>query len=190
MAILTRGLLAAVLATALAVSGATATAAEQKGRMEEADAKASFLYNLALFAQWPATETAARDPFAICVIGATPVRPALDRFQGHIVHGRPLEVRDVREGDMARGCDIVFIPARDPRRLAAILAPLAGDPVVTVGEAEEFHQAGGMVRLGVERARLRFDVELVPAERAGIKFSSRLLALATTVRRHGDLVNR
>lgn len=188
MAILTRGLLAATLATGLAVSGATA--AEQKDRLEEAEAKASFLYNLALFAEWPGGAAPVRDPFAICVIGATPVRPALDRFQGHIVHGRPLEVRDVREGDVARGCDIVFIPARDPRRLAAILAPLAGEPVVTVGEAEGFHQAGGMVRLGVERARLRFDVELVPAERAGIKFSSRLLALAATVRRHGDLVNR
>jgi hypothetical protein len=188
MAMLTRALLAATLATGLAVTGAAAT--EQKDRLEEAEAKASFLYNLALFAEWPGGAASVRDRFAICVIGATPVRPALERFTGHIIHGRPLEIRDVRDGAVAQGCDIVFIPAGDPRDLAAILAPLAGEPVVTVGEAEGFHQAGGTLRLGVERARLRFDIELGPAERAGIRFSSRLLALAATVRRHGDLVER
>jgi hypothetical protein len=187
MAILIR----VVLAAALVIGHAAASAGgPQSRRLEEAEAKASFLYNLALFADWPATATAARRPFGICVTGATPVRPALDRFTGQVIQGRPVEIRDVPEGDVAAGCDILFIPTGDGRRLAAILAPLAGAPVVTVGEADGFNQAGGMLRLGVERARLRFDIELEPADRAGIKFSSRLLALAATVRRHGDLVER
>jgi hypothetical protein len=184
---------AAGLVAAWLVLAAPAPAG-QPGSTGDADPRASFLYNLALFADWPDAGARAGEPFAICAIGGGPVGSALGRYAGHVIQGRPLEVReDVREideGDAWSGCAIAFVAGPETARLKAALAALAGRPVVTVGEADGFLQAGGMLRIGMEAGRLRFDVELGPAERAGIKFSSRLLALAVTVTRDGHPVER
>jgi hypothetical protein len=185
---------AAGLAAACVLLAAAAVAGQAPPEgPSDTDARASFLYNLALFAEWPAVESRVRTPFTICTIGETPVASALGRYAEHVIHGRPLDVRQVRESGEAEalsGCEIAFMAERDTARLRAALARLAGQPIVTVGEAEGFLQAGGMLRIGSEEGRLRFDVELGPAERAGIKFSSRLLALAATVTRDGHPAER
>ena len=175
---------AAILALLAFAWGIAAPARAQ--RLTEADAKASFLYNLALFTEWSgqAPETA---PFTICVAAATPVRQALTAYEGQVVRGRRLEVIDSKaDGASAVRCDVLFVPALETRRLELLLA--GAGAAVTVGESEDFLRAGGMVAVRIEQARLRFDVDLHPAEQAGIRFSSRLLAVASSVRRKGHVV--
>lgn len=184
MAILIRLSLAVLLA--LAASGEPG-AVQQASPLGEPEAKASFLMNLALFAEWPAGAVHG-DAFVICVAGATPVSQALKQLQGQVVGGRPVKMRDVREQESLTPCQVLFLPAMDARRLAATLSAAGRSPVITVGESDALLESGGMLWLRVERSKLRFDVNLGPVERAGFKFSARLLALAASVTRDGHVV--
>jgi hypothetical protein len=58
---------------------------------------------------------------------------------------------------------------------------VAGLPVLTVGEHEEFLTDGGMIRLFVEDNKVRFSINQKAADAAGILISSRLLRLARAV---------
>jgi hypothetical protein len=58
-----------------------------------------------------------------------------------------------------------------------------GMPVLTVGEASEFAQAGGIVGFRVTPdGRVAFDVNVEQAERSGLKLSSQLLRVARVVK--------
>jgi hypothetical protein len=50
-----------------------------------------------------------------------------------------------------------------------------------VGESENFVQQGGMIGFFLEDNKVRFEINLDAAERARLKISARLLALAKTV---------
>ena len=54
-------------------------------------------------------------------------------------------------------------------------------PVLTVGDQNGFVQAGGMIGLRVEDSRVRFDVNLAAAQRAGLTLNSQMLKLAGQV---------
>ena len=55
--------------------------------------------------------------------------------------------------------------------------------MVTVSENERFIQAGGAINFLLSEERVRFDINLEATEGTGLKFSSRLLSVARTVRK-------
>jgi hypothetical protein len=62
-----------------------------------------------------------------------------------------------------------------------VLASLRGKAVLTVGETEDFAEDGGMIAFLVEENKIRFEINLEAADKAKLKISSKLLALAKTV---------
>lgn len=182
MGVLTRFALVFVL---LAAAGGWLSAAQPPPRLGEPEAKANFLYHLALFATWPAN---GGGPLNVCVAGGSPVSRALRTYDAQVVVGRRLSLRDLRDGDELTSCHILFVPEIEARRLGQMLQHLDRHPVITVGENDTFLEAGGMLRLTVRNARLRLDVALEPADRAGIRFDSNLLAQAASVTRRGHVV--
>ena len=65
---------------------------------------------------------------------------------------------------------------------ARVLAALAGQPVLTIGEASDFLRQGGIMRLKRVEGKLRFEVKLAAVENSGLAISSKLLRLAQIVR--------
>jgi hypothetical protein len=93
----------------------------------------------------------------------------------------PLRVRHVKQSPDVRGCQILFIARGERKRVPATLQTIVHDPVLTVGETDDFIRQGGMILLSVENERIRFEINLATAERAGLKMSAKLLLLAKTV---------
>jgi hypothetical protein len=54
--------------------------------------------------------------------------------------------------------------------------------VLTVSDDAQFLEAGGMIQLREVRGRIRFEINLAGAEKAGLRMSSQLLQLALSVR--------
>ena len=54
--------------------------------------------------------------------------------------------------------------------------------MLTVSDAARFAQTGGMVELFIEDGRMRFAVNVDALQRARVRLSSRVLALAKIVR--------
>lgn len=144
----------------------------------EQQLKAAFLYSFAKFVEWPGEAgLAPSETFDLCISGSEQYAVAHDYLAGKSVRGRPVEVRPVRGAADAAGCKMLFVSAgADP--LQGALAGVRG-PVLTVGESGNFIPSGGMINLVRADNRLRFEIARDAGERAGLRFSSQLLKLAT-----------
>ena len=80
----------------------------------------------------------------------------------------------------ARRCHVLFL-AVHAGELRGVLGSLKGASVLTVGESPQFARHGGTIGLLLEEGRVRFEVNLDAAERAQLRVSSKLLAMAKTV---------
>jgi hypothetical protein len=145
--------------------------------------KANFLATFPSFVDWPDTAfVSVQSPFLICVRGDFSFGTSLAELaRGASPHGRRIEVRWVRKDQELRNCHIAFVSRSESKRYAKLLQVLEGADVLTVGETEGFLGAGGAISFLSEHETLQFEVNLIAADTAHLKISSRLLALARHV---------
>jgi hypothetical protein len=168
----------------------SAPSVDGQSKVSEAQAMAGFLYNLVLFVDWPASALDGQTSIVVGVAGSTSIVRELGAFDGRVVRGRSIRVRQVLEGEDPTGCHVLFVPADAEREGALLLSKIRGKPVLTVGDDEGFLASGGVVRVFVEAARMRFEIDLANAERSHLRLSSKLLGLATRVVRGSHVVSR
>ncbi|HEX7053489.1 MAG TPA: YfiR family protein [Burkholderiales bacterium] len=178
-----RSALGAIVALALLLAlWSGAAPAQSPAPSSETDIKAAFLYKFGDFVQWPPEAFAGEDRFVVGVMGADEIAEALERLVGERrVKGYPIAVRRLRPGDSLRGVHVLFVGSGESGRLAEILAAADAQPILAVTDSEAGLRAGSMINFVVENQRVRFDIALPPAERARLKISSRLLAVARKV---------
>ncbi|MGH9510027.1 MAG: YfiR family protein, partial [Terriglobales bacterium] len=154
----------------------------QEAAPTEYQVKAAFLYNFGKYVEWPPGVLAA-DSFAICVLGDDPFGSALDRIiEGKSVQGRKLVAYRLGRVEDSGKCQVLFVSASENGRLAHILAALRDRRVLTVGDTVGFAQRGGVINFQLEGSKVRFEINLDAAERAGLTVSSQLLKLAKVIR--------
>jgi YfiR/HmsC-like len=175
-------LLLAALAGLLTI-GSARWAEGQANVSGEYQVKAAFLFHFAQFVEWPpeAFKDAA-SPLTYCTAGEDPFHGALEAsFNGKMIGDRPVRVVHFRQPQDIQGCQIVFLGTPEKKFISATLENLRGNPVLTVGESENFVKGGGIIGFFLEDNKVRFDINLDAAERAKLKISARLLTLAKTV---------
>jgi hypothetical protein len=149
----------------------------------EYEVKAAFLYNFAKFVEWPPNSWSnPKQPFTFCILGRDPFGRALDTaVAGKTIADRPISV--VRAGHVKDlpDCQVVFVSESETGKFTDIAAGLRGRSVLMVGESEDFAASGGTVQFVLESNHVRFAINPDAAERAKLKISSKLLALALVV---------
>lgn len=165
---------ACVLAAALLPLAPTARADEPP----EYRLKAAFVYNFALFTEWPVEVGAALN---LCVLGVDPFGKEIDALQGKAVGARSLVVQRRSARDSLDDCQIVFVAPTAIGTLAQTLERLRGLPVLTLADSAGAGQGGVALNMAVARNKVSFEANLVAARGAGLKLSSKLLRLATEV---------
>lgn len=172
-----------LIAGLLSLAGWTGGAAVWAQSFSEPKVKAGFIYNFIKFSQWPQAREGERATVVIC----TPSTHALDghyrALNGRVVDGRTIEVRMQAPASDWRQCQMVFFDESDSGRLAASLRSLGNAPVLTVGDSPDFVQSGGMIGLRRDDSRVRFDINLGAAQRAGLTLNSQMTILAGEVLR-------
>jgi hypothetical protein len=157
----------------------------QQAKPGEYQVKAAYLYNFGRFISWPA-KAATEGSFTICVLGQDPFGLALNAtLSDENINGKSVIAKRIADLTEAVNCRILFISSSEGARLKQILATVKDAGVLTVSDLPEFSKSGGMVQFTMEGSRVRFEVNLVPAERAGLILSSELLKVAVNVRREG-----
>ena len=154
----------------------------------EPELKAAFIYNFTKFIDWPAIEPEPQASFDIAVVGAPEIAAALSQVvAGKTVKSQPIVVHEIADlagmPALASGMEILFVGRDAASSLRPWRQVLDKLPVLTVGDCDPFWSAGGAVDFLLRDNHLRFRVNLGAAESAGLKVSSQLLALATTVER-------
>lgn len=143
--------------------------------------KTAFLYNFSSFVSWPEMAYQDKAEFQLCVVGNNPFGGALDTLSGKTVHGLPLKVRQLDSAANIHSCQLAYISKSETGNIAGTLKELAGKPVLTVSDIDDFALHGGIIRLKLVDNKVRFDINVDTATHAGLKISSRLLSLATII---------
>ena len=162
------------------------TLAQAQPALTEAQAKAGFVLNFARYVEWPGAAFATREsPLVACLLDRDAMVGALSALEGRLVQGRPLKVRRSSGADDTRGCHLVFIGEAEERRVVPVLRALAGQPVLTIGDADHFVDLGGAIGIVLGEERLQFEVNRGALEQAQLKASASLLKLARSVLGNG-----
>lgn len=175
-------LLAMLLACACCAAAAPARQAQPQVSLEYA-VKATYLYKLAPFVNWPPTTFAAADqPFRICVVGDDPFDDYLEKaVAGRSLGTHPFEVRRLETLTAAASCQIVFISHLPGQSIRQALDAVSGKPVLTVMDSAAPRE-GGIVHFVIEHGRVRFVIDTGEAARNHLTINSKLLNLALAVR--------
>jgi hypothetical protein len=150
----------------------------------EYELKAAFVFNFAKFVDWPPSAFAnPTAPFSVCVLGPDPFGGALDdALRGKVIAEHPASVARVKHVADVTGCQILFIASSESHLLPEVLSKIRGQRVLVIGETDDFASSGGVIQFTLEENRVRFFINTDAADRAGLKISSKLLALAKIVR--------
>lgn len=148
----------------------------------EASVKAVYLYRFAGYVEWP-PEVLARPRFTVAVLNDDEVADALARvLPEHRIGGRPAEVRIAHRTEDLAEAQVVYIGSAYRGNLQALIAKLAGQPVLVVTDAQDALESGSTVNFVETDHRVRFEISVAAAARAGLKISSQLLSVAVRVR--------
>jgi hypothetical protein len=185
----------AVAVTALLPVVAAVPALAEPGDRESAEAalEAAFVLNFARYAEWPGERFDDDDaPIVVWVLGDARVAGALLEIgeRAAPIEGRTIAVRTADPSSASPGewnrlkaevaaAHVLFVGsgvARD--RARSLLAELADDDVLTVGNVPQFAADGGMLALAPERGRIAFDANPDAIRASRLKVSARVLKLA------------
>ncbi|MEP7246283.1 MAG: YfiR family protein, partial [Gammaproteobacteria bacterium] len=139
---------------------------------------AAYLFNFAKFVEWPADTPPGA--LSVCFLNSPSV---LGAFAASIadrrIGTRAVLARAVDEAGALHGCDMLYLGsgALGTSSESAEKVPA----VLSVSEAQDFIHHGGIIELFAEGNRLRFRINLANAHRAGLRISSSLLQLASSV---------
>ena len=160
----------------------------QHSKPTDFQVKAAYLYNFGRFIEWPANVAPAKTgSFNICVLGEDPFGPALDAtLGGETIGSQKVAARRISSPRESGDCRILFISSTEANRLNKIIESVDKTAVLTVSDAPQFSQHGGMIQFVLEGNRIRFEVNLSATQRAGLTLSSELLKVATAIRRDRD----
>ena len=150
---------------------------------DEYKVKAAFLFHFAQLVDWPSDASNSGDQsFNLCIFDDEPHLQELQSIlEGKRIGTQVVHVRLLHQAQLAQRCSILFMGRDEGRRQVAVLRNLRGQPVLTVGEADDFLSEGGIIRLHLEHDKIRFDINVGAADSSHLKISSRLLLLAKSV---------
>jgi hypothetical protein len=151
-----------------------------------ASLESAFLRNFARYVTWPsAAFPNDRAPWRVCVLGGAHLDETLEKtLQSRTEQGRPFAVIRAASVEQLPACQIVYIGYRNPATRHAALAELKGQPVLTVGDAPEFLDEGGIIRLRPGE-RMEMSINLDRARAASLTIPTKMLEISRDVVENG-----
>ena len=152
--------------------------------------KAAFLRNFTHYVSWPANVFPdERSPWRICVLGSDSFGDILDKtLTGRIEQGRALQILRPEALNELPRCQIVYIAYQDAAQRRAALAELKKSPVLTVGDAPDFLQEGGIIQFQVGD-RVEMSINLDQARSASLTIQTKMLEVSRDVVENGVVKN-
>lgn len=176
-----RAFLLLIVVSALQPSVSAAQGSEARPTLEY-QIKASLIFNFVQFVRWPGD--APPPEFRFCVLGRDRFGTALSSLNGELVEGSKVatvHLPSARLEDIST-CHVLFISKGVELNIPEVLNELRDQSVLTIGEASDFLDLGGMINLQLDSGKVVFDINRTAARNARLDISSKLLRLARTVK--------
>lgn len=166
----------------IAVIAGVAYRAEAADFAKEYVVKAAISLNLARFTEWPESALAADNlNINLCVFGNKNLQQAFAQMEKKSLGKRFLHIIQMKTPLHMEQCNMVYVSKLEDAPLIQLLSVVAGQPTLSIGEADDFLAQGGQVNLKMKEGKINIQVNLDAVTRSGIKISSRVLALTSII---------
>lgn len=148
--------------------------------------KAAFLRNFARYVIWPdAAFLDGSAPWHVCILGPDPFGEILEAtFIGRKEKERLFVLHRAETLQGLSSCQIVFIGYKNAEKRRAALNQLMTQTVLTVSDASDFLQEGGIVRFNVSN-RVEISINLDQARSVALTISTKMLEVSREVKENG-----
>ena len=178
-------IVAVVLIFAVQCQGATVSeiAAKQR-KVSEYEIKAVYLYNFALFVEWPEDEK--KKELTIGILGRDKFGDSFNSVKGKKIKNKQQTLRIKRFGrynnklDISK-CDLLFVCKSESQYFKKIITQLKGKPILTVADTKGFLEKGGMINLVKIATHIKWEINHTAAKQVKLCMNSQLLRNATRV---------
>ena len=140
--------------------------------------QAAFLYNFALFTDWPSLPDNA---FNFCVIADERMLEALASVKNKQVKDRPIFIKRIETIKQTSNCQILFVGASEHKSMRNLAEHTGAAPVLVVSEDNSDDLRDTIIVLSEQQNRISFKINRTEASKRSLTFSSKLLRLATQV---------
>ena len=181
-----RSRVALLLVGVLALAAPLRAAAQDEGPSEY-QLKAAFLVRFTKYVTWPkASFPKKKTPVEVWLVGADPFGKDLDAaFEDKDLDGRPYRITRIPTLEGARKRKdtphVLYVGRLTEKQRTGLLALVADEPVLVVGEVKDLAIRGAHINFFVEEERVRFEINPEAAKARGLKIGSQLLRLARIV---------
>lgn len=155
--------------------------AQESSPQPEYKLKAFFLYNFAVYTEWPSLPA---ESFEFCVLGKDPFGSWLDPIANKTLQGKIIHIRRLSAGAELKGCHLLFIPVTEKESFSRLAPVITQQAILTITDAQQVDGKWPiiMITLVPDENRFTFDINQSAAKMAGLSFSSKLLRLARSVK--------
>lgn len=173
--------ISAFAAALLSASIPISRTAAQSPKPSEYDVKAAYLINFGKFVR-SSGEPETRSSWDICVLGRDSFGQTLDALASNeTIDQLPVHVRRIQDITAAKSCAILFFSSSEGEHIREDLAILGSSDVLTVSDAADFLERGGMIQFVLAQNHVRFAVNLDAVNRGHLVLSSELLRVASFI---------
>lgn len=157
------------------------TAFPEQRPVHEYDLKAAFLYNLLKFVDWP--DDVQRSPhLVIGILGDDPFGASIEVLKDRMVGRRLVVIRRGHSLQALKRCDVLFVSRSESGRVERVVRSALPMHALVVGDSAGFAERGVMINFFLHERKLRFEINVDAARRAGLKVSSQVLRLGKVIR--------
>ncbi len=151
--------------------------------------KAAYLYKFFFFVHWPDVKqslTKSDDKIVIGILGDDHFGDHFKEIDGLVIESVNKKIVIKRFGSIRdeinlQQCRILYISSSEKNNFSRILNSTNKNTTLTVSDAKNFLEQGGMVNLVNVKGRIRWELNLAAIEKAGLKVSSTLIQCAVRV---------
>jgi len=165
--------------------------------------KAAFLYKFINFVDWPKEKLVdSNEPITVGIIGYEDIIKAFEPIKNKKIKNRSISIKYFagyeklkrsknaddhqwnQKMEVLKTCHVLLFCTCNSERIensSQIIKALEGSPVLTVGEADDFLESGGIINFLMEDKKVSFEINNTAASQAKLKIRSKLLRLAKRV---------
>lgn len=145
---------------------------------EESAVEAAFLYNFALFTEWPDLPA---NEFRICVMGSDPLLAALESIKKKQIKEHSISVRNISSATQVQSCQVLFVGRSEHASIGKLARQIGNTPVLVVAEEDGYDPKNVIIELVEQQGRIGFKINRTAAQANSLTVSSKLLKLAQQV---------
>ena len=144
--------------------------------------KSAFVYRMTGYVEWPPAALQG-EYFTIAVVGAQEIADELERLlSNRTIKNLPVRIQRGSVIDAQSDAQVLVVGAHYTGNLRRDIARMGARPVLIIADLPDGLEQGGIVNfIGIDR-RVRFEISLDAARRAGLGIGSELLSVAARVR--------